>query len=117
MGGDIGMKVELQSILCLKVNVEYQRFKKEQLKLSVEQVYGNAYRIQSYMCIYESMLEISQNLPEDVLVSLITFPELLAYLFERWLKVEDSSDEELNEYLQYEISEIHKEMEIGGVAA
>ena len=45
------MKEELQSLLCLKINVEYKRFKKEQLKLPVEIVYGNAYQIHSYMCI------------------------------------------------------------------
>ena len=112
------MKQELQSLLCLKINVEYQKFKKEQLELSAEDIYGNAYQIQSFMCIYENLLEMSQNLSEDVLVSLITFPELLAYLYERWLKVEDSLDEELNYYLQDEISEIHDEMFIreGGLA-
>lgn len=103
------MKEELQSLLCLKVSVEYEKFKKSQLELSAEEIYGNAYRIQCYMCIYESMLEISQKLSENVLATLVTFPELLAYLFEGWLKVEDSSDEELNCYLQNEISGIHKD--------
>lgn len=104
------MKEELQSLLCLKINVEYKRFKKAQLNLSGENIYGNAYQIHSYMCIYENLLEMIQKLSENVLVSLITFPELLDYLYERWLKVEDSSDEELNYYLQDEISEIHDEM-------
>ena len=113
------MKEELQSLLCLKINVEYKRFKKEQLKSPIETVYGNAYQIHSYMCIYENLLEISQKLSEDVLVSLITFPELLAYLYEKWLKVEDSSEEELNYYLQDRISEIHDEIFIreGGLVA
>lgn len=113
------MRTELQSILCLKINVEYHKFKKEQLELSAEEIYGNAYQIQTYMCIYENLLEMSQQLSENVLVSLITFPELLAYLFEKWLKVEDSSDEELNYYLQDVISEIHDEMFIreGGLVA
>ena len=103
------MKEELQSLLCLKVNVEYERFKKSQLELSAEEIYGNAYRIQCYMCIYENMLELSQIFSENVLATLVTFPELLAYLFEGWLKVEDSSDEELNSYLQQEILEIFEE--------
>ena len=62
---------------------------------------------------------MSQKLSEDVLVSLITFPELLAYLYDRWLKVEDSSEEELNHYLQDRILEIHDEMFIreGGLVA
>lgn len=103
------MKDELQSLFCLKINVEYQKFKKEQLELSAEEIYLNAYKIQIYMCIYESLLELSQKLSEDVLATLVTFPSLLAYLFERWLKVEDSLDEELNDFLEYKIDELHKE--------
>lgn len=103
------MRDELQSLFCLKINVEYQKFKKEQLELSVEEIYGNAYSIQFYMCIYESLLELSQKLSEDVLATLVTFPNLLTYLFERWLKVEDSLDEELNDFLEYKIIELHKE--------
>lgn len=103
------MRDELQSLLCLKINVEYQKFKKAQLELSAEEIYGNAYQIQFYMCIYESLLELSQKLSEDVLATLVTFPNLLAYLFKRWLRVEDSSDEELNDFLEYKIAELHQE--------
>ena len=104
------MKEELQSLLCLKINVEYKKFKEEQLSLSVENIYVNAYQIHSFMCIYENLLEMCQNLSEDVLVSLITYPELLAYLYERWLKIEDSSDEELTNYMRDEIYEIHGDL-------
>ena len=103
------MKDELQSLFCLKINVEYQKFKKEQLELSAEEIYLNAYQIQYYMCIYEALLELSQNLSEDVLATLVTFPSLLAYLFDGWLKVEDSSDEELNVFLDCKIAVLHKE--------
>lgn len=103
------MKDELQSLFCLKINVEYQKFKKAQLELSAEEIYLNAYQIQYYMCIYESLLELSQNLSEDVLATLVTFPSLLAYLFDGWLKVEDSLDEELNDFLEYKIDKLHKE--------
>lgn len=103
------MKEELQSLFCLKINVEYQKFKKEQLELQAEEIYLNAYRIQYMMCLYEALLELSQNLSEDILATLVTFPGLLTYLFERWLKVEDSLDEELNNFLEYKISEIYRE--------
>lgn len=102
------MKAKLQSLLCLKINVEYQKYKEEQLKLPAEEVYANAYQIQSVMCIYELLLEMSERLPEEVLTSLVTFPELLVYLYKRWLKTEDSMDEEILHCLDYEVSEIHK---------
>lgn len=113
------MKAKLQSLLCLKINVEYQKYKERQLKLSAEEVYANAYQIQSIMCIYELLLEMIEKLSEEVLTSLITFPELLVYLYERWLKTEDSADEELANYLDFEILEIHDSLfhGKGGIAA
>jgi hypothetical protein len=101
---------ELQSLFCLKINVEYKKFKEEQLSLSIESIYENAYQIHTFMCMYENLLEMSQKFSEDVLVSLITYPELLAYLYERWLKVEDSLDEELTNYMRDEIYEIHGDL-------
>ncbi len=113
------MKEELQSLLCLKINVEYKKFKKRQLSMSAEEIYSNAFQIHSHMCLYENLLEMSQQLSENVLVSLITFPELMAFLYDQWLKVEDSSEEELNYYLQSEISKIHDELFLreGGLVA
>lgn len=113
------MKEELQSLLCLKINVEYQKFKQKQIALPAEEVYGNAYQIHCYMCLYENILEICQQLSEDELVSLITFPGLLSFLYDQWLKVENSAEEELELYLKKETAKIHNDLfvEKGGLAA
>lgn len=100
------MKEKLQSLLCLKINAEYQKYKDEQLKLSSEEVYANAYQIQSIMCIYELLLEMVEEFSEEILSRLITFPELINYLYERWLQADDSADEEMISCLKHEILEI-----------
>lgn len=103
------MKDELQSLFCLKINVEYQKFKKGQLELLAEEIYLNAYQIQFYMALYESLLELSQYLSEDVLATLVTFPGLLGYLYDGWLKIDDSLDDDINAYLDCKIDMLHKE--------
>lgn len=104
------MREKLLSLFCLKINREYQQFKKNQLRLSVEEIYANAYEIQCYMCLYESMLELSQDFTENVLVSLVTFPKILTFLYEEWIQVEDSSQKELDDYLKNQIEAIHNEL-------
>ena len=112
------MKEKLLSLFCLKINREYQQFKKNQLKLSVEEIYANAYEIQCYMCLYEAVLEMSQDFSENILISLVTFPEVLTFLYEEWLQVEDSSQKELDDYLKHQVVIIHDELfERKGVAA
>lgn len=104
------MREKLLSLFCLKINREYQQFKKNQLKLSAEDIYMNAYEIQCYMSLYESMLEMSQDFTENELISLVTFPEVLAFLYGEWLRVEDSSQKELDDYLKNQIEAIHNEL-------
>ena len=110
---------KLRSLLCLKINMEYRQYKEEQLKLNIEDVYANAYQIQSMMCIYELLLEMTEKMTEKELISLITSPRILDYLYAQWLKTEDSAEAELEQCLSYEINGIYKTLfnENGGIAA
>lgn len=97
------MMEKLISLLCLKVNAEYKQFKLKQLQRPVEEVYNNSYEINIYTCLFETILEMSQMLSEKQLVNLINTPDLLAFLYENWLRVEDSAQDELEAYLKREI--------------
>lgn len=100
---------ELSELFCGKLYLEYQRFKEEQLKLQPEAIFGNAYLIDSIISILEQLLEMSQQLSEQVLEKLILFPELLTFLYERWLGREDSHEAEMAECLKEEIAILEKE--------
>lgn len=52
------------------------------------------------------LLEISQEIGKEKLKNLLVFPNLLAFLYERWLKAEDSHTEELEHALKETISEL-----------
>lgn len=98
----------LQSLFGMKINQEFQAFKKEQMKCTPEEIFNNAFQIDCYISLYEELLEMGQQFSENTLMNLLTFPELLTFLYERWMKVEDSSHEELTAYIKREVAEIHR---------
>lgn len=101
-------KEELQKLFCSKIGLEIRRFKRKILKESPETIFERAYQIDCMVSIYELLLEMSQEIGEDVLKKLIIFPNLLAFLYSRWLKAPDSRTEELQGSLLAVISELEE---------
>ena len=73
--------------------------------------------------LYELLMEMSQKMELEVLKTLLVFPNLLAFLYDRWIKEEDSHMEELQcsieknvEELQEKYQKVKKE-EMEGMAA
>ena len=93
-------KKELEQLFCEKMGMELERFKSRTLKLEPEQIYAKAYQIDSILCIYEMLLEMSVEMEATVLKALVPFPGLLSYLYGTWLKAEDSRQEEIKSCLQ-----------------
>ena len=52
-------KKELEQLFCEKIGMKLERFKSRTLKLEPEQIYAKAYQIDSILCIYEMLLEMS----------------------------------------------------------
>lgn len=101
-------KEKLQEIFCEKISLEYAQFKRKMLKQTSEEIYGKAYKIDCMINIYERLLELSRELGEDVLTKLLTFPSLLAFLYARWMKEEDSFVKELWDSMKDSISQIEE---------
>lgn len=104
---------ELQSLFCMKISLEYACFRKDMIEKPAEDVFNHAYEIDSVINIYECLLEISQELEEKVLSYLILFPNLLAFLYMRWLKQEDSYVTELWDCIKQEIPLLQKRVTDG----
>lgn len=86
---------ELRELFCAKITLEMRRFKQNIIQEDSETVYGNAYRIDCMINLYELLLEMSRKTGEKKLKVLLVFPSLLAFLYERWMKTEDSQTEEM----------------------
>lgn len=93
-------KEELQELFCVKIGLEYGRFRQKVLKENPAEIYGKSYQIDCMVNIYELLLEMSQKMQKEVIESLILVPNLLAFIYDKWMKQEDSFTQELWECIE-----------------
>ena len=117
------MDEELRELFCLKIGLENARFKQRMLKQSAEVLFERAYQIDTMLNLYELLMEMSQKMELEVLKTLLVFPNLLAFLYDRWIKEEDSHIEELQSSIEKNVEELQekyqkvKKEEMEGMAA
>lgn len=99
---------ELQELFRRKIHLELREFEHEMLCKEPEEVYYNAYRIDSMNDIYECLGEMSRKMEKPILEKLLVFPNLLAFLYDRWIKQEDSHMEELRACMREEVDKIQE---------
>lgn len=102
------MDEELRELFCLKIGLENARFKQRMLKQSAEVLFERAYQINTMLDLYELLTEMSQKMELEVLKTLLVFPNLLAFLYERWIKEEDSHMEELQSSIEKNVGELQE---------
>nr|WP_317362074.1 DUF3848 domain-containing protein [uncultured Blautia sp.] len=103
------MDEELRELFCTKIGLENALFKKRMLKQSTEVLFERAYQIDTMLNLYELLVEMSQKMELEVLKTLLVFPNLLAFLYERWIKEEDSHIEELQCSLEKNVGELQEQ--------
>lgn len=86
---------ELQELFCGKISMELEKFRRCILRKNPQEIYNNAYRIDSIINIYEQLTDMSVDMKAETLMLLLIFPNLLSYIYSVWIKTEDSSYEEL----------------------
>lgn len=97
---------ELRELFCFKIGQELNWFKLGVLNKKPEEIYSMAFQIDCMVNLYELMLEMSQKLDVAVIRRLVVFPRILAWLYERWLKQEDSLMEEMENFVIVSLSEM-----------
>lgn len=100
---------KLESLCCEKLSRELAGYKSGVLKGSREEIYGAAYEIDSVITIYELLAEEAERLETGLLEAMLVFPNLLLFLYQRWLKCEDSRREEFIGCIRGALIEIEKE--------
>ncbi len=117
------MEKELRELFCVKIGLENTCFKKKMLKQSAEVLFERAYQIDTMINLYELLMEMSQKMEPEALKTLLVFPNLLAFLYDRWIKEADSHMEELQCSLEKNVEELQekyqkvKKEEMGEMAA
>ena len=97
---------QLKKTFCRKIGRELGQFKSRILKMEKEEIFHAAYLIDSVICIYEALLEMSGNVGEETLEAVTAFPGLLGFLYDRWMRYEDSQREDIMYCLNGELSKI-----------
>lgn len=97
---------ELRGLFCLKISMELKAYERKMLKRGSEDIYQSAYQIDHMVSIYEILMEMSQEMADETLQMMLVIPSLLAFLYRRWLKKNDSAMEELQECLKKNMEEI-----------
>lgn len=85
----------LQALFNGKVNMELKKFKRRILECEPEEIWNSSYEINTKIEIYELLIEMAPVMLDEQLQVLISFSEVLDYLYEMWMKESDSRLEEL----------------------
>ena len=104
---------ELEQIFCLKIGAELSAFQYDMLQKEREEIYQAAYQIDSMINLYELLIELCRTMKEEVLIIAVMVPELLHFLYDRWLEYKDSHMEDMQGCIVQELEalkEIDKEL-------
>lgn len=99
----------MEVLFCFKIGKELEQFKGEIEKMDLDEILARAYQVDTIITIYELLLEMSRQLGKEILETIILYPNLLAFLYEKWMKEEDSHMQELQESLCRSLGEIQND--------
>lgn len=103
------VRQELEQIYYCKIKKELEEFKSDMMQKEKEEIYGAAYQIDSIINIYELLLESGRTIAEETLEASLAFPNLLLFLYDRWMQYEDSQLEAVQDCLNEELTKIRDE--------
>ena len=103
----------IKQMFCKKIYSEYKKFKNDMLKQSKEELFGNVYKIEIMINLYEILLEKAESLSERSLWSLLMQPNLLETMYSSWMKKEDGFYRELQQHVEEELPEEEIELMAG----
>jgi len=89
---------------------EYQAYKVSILSLSSAEIFSKCYEIDIMTNIYDILAERVESLSENTVAALLEQKNVLQWIYERWLKKDDSSYAELENHVMDEVDNITAEV-------
>ena len=106
---------EGKRLLAKRLYLELRMYKYATLRKSKEEIYESSYKTELLAVIYEILLESIEYITENTAFHLLWWNHgILEFLYEEWLKKEDSSFEELKAHIDTELGLIPETMESNG---
>lgn len=88
-------KKQLEILFCFKIGQELEQYKEKIGRMELDEILAHAYQVDTVISIYELLLEMSRQLGKEILEEIILYPDLLVFLYEKWMEEEDSHMREL----------------------
>lgn len=82
---------------------EYQAYRVSVLSLSNAEIFTKCYEIDIMTNLYEILLERIGQFSDDIIKALLVHENVLAELYDRWLKKDDANYAELEKHILDEI--------------
>ena len=93
------MKVQISDHFMDRLYGEFQAFKAEMLALTNRELFGRCYEVDIKINLYEIMMEKAGGLTAETLSVLLKQKNILACLYDGWLKKDDSQYGELESHV------------------
>lgn len=98
---------EGKRLLARRLHMELQIFRYTTLNKSKREIYDSSYKIELLAMIYQILLEKIDAMEEEfVTFFLLQDRKILEFLYDGWLKKEDSSYDELTAHINEELEQI-----------
>lgn len=105
--GEISMSKErLMEVFLWKISSELKMLKYRILKKSKEEIFYSSFEIDGKINLYEILRELSCELNVEQLQACLQIPDLIGFLYDQWMKVPDSRNEEMEEILRTLVKQI-----------
>lgn len=101
-------KRTLQALFGGKLHMELDKFREEMEQKKPEEIVANEYQIDCKINLYELLITMSVELSEEELRLLFSFPDLLDYIYNRWLRTKEPSAEARRLFLVEEKADLWK---------
>ena len=88
-----------------KIYEEYRQFRESTLNQSKEDIYKDSYKIDVFVNLYEILIERSEQLSDAILENLLKRSGILELIYQRWLKKEDSTYDEIVQCVDEELQD------------
>lgn len=89
-----------------KISGEIKFFEQRILKMKKKEIFQVAYQIDTIICIYQVLKNMSACMEEETLKAGIAMPDILVFLYERWVTYEDAHMEDIQYCLNEEMAKI-----------
>lgn len=106
---------EGKRLLAKRLYLELRMYRHATLRKSKKEIYESSYKTELMAAIYEVLLESLEYINENTVCNLLYWNEsILEFLYDEWLKKEDSSFEELKAHIGAELGVVPETEESSG---